>query len=286
MRINPLPSSFGVEIHDLDIRSIDDNAMRVLTKTLYENLFVVIRGQKLEEEEYLSFGRCWGKPIPVVVDHVQMAGYPDLMCIGNTLEKDWDDAVRLGSTAWHTDQSYELVPASATMLYSIKVPKSAGETEFCDMRSAYRDLDDSTKGQADGLQVAHQYGRGVQWDEHGPVPTVSQEQDDRLPVVYQPLVMKHHIIESKALYALGNTHFDIEGMVESDGKKLLARLRSHCLQDCYCYSYRYKVGDVAIWDTFQTMHRAQQIRVATGKDDARLLWRISVRGKPKIYLNL
>ena len=268
---------------DFDVRDCNEYAMRALTEALYEHLFVVIRGQKLNEKNYASFGHHWGKPIPIIVDHVQMVGYPAMMCIGNTLEKDRDDAVRLGSTAWHTDQSYESTPASATMLYAIKVPRFAGETEFCDMRAAYRHLDDVTKNQIDGLQVLHQYGRGVQSGEHGPVPTISQEQDDCLAVVYQPLVMKHHVVGSKALYGLGNTHFGIEGMTESDGKKLLATLRAHCLQDCYCYSYRYKVGDVAIWDTFQTMHRARPIRVAEGKEDGRLLWRISVRGKPQIY---
>jgi hypothetical protein len=31
------------------------------------------------------------------------------------------------------------------------------------------------------------------------------------------------------------------------------------------------------------MHKAVPIEIATGKKDSRLLWRISVRGKPAVY---
>ena len=42
--------------------------------------------------------------------------------------RDHDPKIRNGAALWHTDQSYESEPASATMLYSIRAPQSGGES--------------------------------------------------------------------------------------------------------------------------------------------------------------
>jgi taurine dioxygenase len=70
-----------------------------------------------------------------------------------------------------------------------------------------------------------------------------------------------------------------------DGKavELLEQLKDHVLQEKYIYRHKYQVGGVAVWDTFQTLHSSRQIGIATCEEDSRMLWRISVRGKPAIY---
>ena len=70
-----------------------------------------------------------------------------------------------------------------------------------------------------------------------------------------------------------------------DGKaiELLEQLKDHVLQEKFIYRHKYQVGDVAIWDTFQTLHCGREIGIATREEDSRMLWRISVRGKPTIY---
>ena len=72
-------------------------------------------------------------------------------------------------------------------------------------------------------------------------------------------------------------------MPETEAEDLIAELKEHVLQEKYIYRHKYNVGDIAVWDTFQTMHSAVPIEVSTSETDARLLWRISIRGKPRIY---
>ena len=86
-----------------------------------------------------------GTPIPHVLDHMRMPGYPELLAVGNTEEKDSSSDIRNGAALWHTDQSYERQPASATMLYSILVPSIGGQTKLADMSAAYDALDDKTR---------------------------------------------------------------------------------------------------------------------------------------------
>ena len=213
-----------------------------------------------------------------------MPDYPAMMVVGNTDEKDKNETIRNGTVLWHTDQSYEKIPASATMLHAIKVPQTGGRTQICNMVKAYEDLDDDTKMRLESLQVAHQYGRGkLRPEEFRASPIMTSEQQEKLPTFYHPLVMPHPITGLKALYAVGQTSYAIKGMEDNEAIALLEQLKDHVLQEKYIYRHKYRVGDIAIWDTFQTLHSGEMIDVATGESDARLMWRISVRGKPAIY---
>jgi taurine dioxygenase len=285
MEIKALNGNFGVEIYGIDLRDAADNDLiRILTQTLYEHRVIVIRNQSFTENSYLEFGKHWGTPIPHVLDHLRMHRYPALMVVGNTEEKDQIETVRNGTALWHTDQSYEAIPASATMLYAIKVPIIGGETQICNMVAAYEDLDQATKQRLDSLQVAHQYGRGkLRPFEFVASPITTQTQEDQLPTFYHPLVMRHHITGEKALYAVGQSSYGIRGMENGKALYFLEELKDHVLQEKYIYRHKYEIGDVAIWDTFQTLHSGRQIGIATCEEDSRLLWRISVRGKPAIY---
>ena len=285
MEIKRLNAHFGAEVLEIDLRdSVNNDLIRTLAQAVYENRVIIIRNQSLTEENYLKFGRHWGAPIPHVLDHLRMLRHPELMVVGNTEEKDQVETVRNGTALWHTDQSYEAIPASATMLYAIKVPTIGGETQICNMVAAYQDLDQTTKQRLDSMQVAHQYGRGkLRSFEFAASPITTQEQQDQLPTFYHPLVMRHHITGEKALYGVGQSSYGIKGMEDGKAVELLEQLKDHVLQEKYIYRHKYQVGDVAVWDTFQTLHSGRQIGVATCEEDSRMLWRVSVRGKPAIY---
>jgi taurine dioxygenase len=278
--ITPLDAPLGAEVTGCDITArLDEETFDTLVRALREHLVLAIRGQSLDEDSYLRFGRRWGDPIPHVLDHMRMAGYPEMMTIGNTEERDRDPKIRNGAALWHTDQSYERVPASATMLYSIIAPAHGGETQFCNMRAAYEALDADLRERIDGLQVAHKYGRGRTAPDEPPVnPLINADQDSRVPAIYHPLVLRHPLGGTRALYALGHGAHGIAGMDDDEAEALLEQLKTHCRQERFIYRHKYAVGDVVIWDTLQTMHRATPIDVPRGEDDARLLWRISVRG--------
>ena len=285
MNIAPLKANFGAEVLDVDLsRPLSDENLQALTEGLYQHRVLVIRNQQLTEQQYLNFGLRWGTPIPLVLDHLRMPGFPALMVVGNTEDKDRSEAVRNGTVLWHTDQSYEAVPASATMLYAIKVPVVGGETQICNMTAAYEDLAPEMKEQLSTLQVAHQYGRGkLRSYEFAASPIKTSDQQEKLPTHFHPLILNHHVTKKKTLYAVGQSSYAIQGLDDEDAVALLEKLKDHALQEKYIYRHKYKVGDVAIWDTFQTLHSGSKINVATSEKDSRLLWRISVRGKPDIY---
>ncbi len=103
-----------------------------------------------------------------------------------------------------------------------------------------------------------------------------------MPPVHHPLVMRHPVTGRKALYAIDHGAYAIRGMACRRAGALLDSLKVHALREDHVYRHRYRCGDLVIWDTLQTMHAASPIAFASSPDNARLLWRISVRGLPRI----
>ena len=283
--VNKLDANFGAEVFGVDLSGdVTDETIRYLSNALYENQVLVIRNQRLDRDQYLSFGRRWGTPIPHVLDHMRMTDYPEMMTVGNTEQRDKEPQIRNGAALWHTDQSYEKNPASATMLYSIKNPEIGGETQFCNMRMAYESLDAKTKTKIAELRMKHKYGYGVLRPGELQVnPLLNDDQDNRVPPVLHPIVMPHPITATKSLYALGHGAYGIEDMDDESAHALIASLKEYVLDERFIYRHRYAVGDVVIWDTLQTMHSATPIEVPNRGSEERLLWRISVRDTPGIY---
>ena len=96
------------------------------------------------------------------------------------------------------------------------------------------------------------------------------------------IVRPHDVTGRRTLYGVAGTPYAIEGMDEDEGAALLEAVKRHALKECFIYRHKYREGDVAIYDTTQTLHSGTPIGPATSGRDTRLLWRISVRGKPRV----
>ena len=284
IRIERLPAPFGCAAHGVDLTAgVDDDQFRTLSQALYQHRLLVLKDQTCNKDAFLRFGRQWGVPIQHVVDTARMPGYPDLLEVGNMARRKQDPLTRNSAAFWHTDQSYEADVATATMLYARKVPDEGGETRILDMKAAYDDLDEPTRERIDGLVAVHFYGSTSGRDGELPTPKLTDTQAANVPPVPHPLVRPHTVTGERALYAIGGTAFDIEGMPGDAADRLIRTLKAHCVQDKYIYAHKYEVGDIAIWDTQKTMHCATPIGAPNGPGTERLLWRISVRGVPGVY---
>jgi taurine dioxygenase len=282
--VDALDAAFGAEIRGVDCaRPIGDDTLGHLVELLHHNKLLVFRHQRFTPEAYLRFGGAWGRPHPHVLDHLRMPGFPAIMEIGNTQGKDRDDNVRNGAAFWHTDQSYEAEPASATMLYCLKAPAHGGETQIADMVAAYDTLSEEMRERIDGLQAVHLYGAASGVDGEAKAAWFrNDEQQQRVPAVTHALVRPHPVTGQRALYAVAGTPIAIEGMSREEGDALLAELKQHALQERFIYRHKYEPGDLAVYDTSLTLHSATPIDIADGAASERLMWWISVKGEPRV----
>ena len=286
-KVSPLPGHFGTEVTHIDVSSdqLSDEVFKELLNVLYENRFMVLRDQHLSKGEYLAFGRRFGTPIPHVLKDSRMPDFPEMMTISNT--KIVGDQPHNGAAHWHTDQSYEADPANATMLYCIQAPRKGGETQFCDMMSAYKALPEDTKASIEHIEVEHRYGAGIARRAIDLTPArlgdQDQEQIDTAPLFVHPLVKRHPVTGRKTLYSVAGTSQGIRGMALDEARKLLLQLGDHAFQDRFLTKHKYRENDLLVWDTIATMHAAAPIFVLPEPEDVRVLYRISVRGIPPVY---
>ena len=284
IRFEAFDGPFGMAVHGVDVAAgIDDATFRQLAEALYENRVIVLKGQDCAKEAYLAFGRQWGTPITHVVNTARMPDYPEMMALGNTADWAADDINRNAAAFWHTDQSYDANIATATMLYARKVPDVGGQTRVADMKAAYDDLDAETRARIDDLVAMHFYGATSGQDSEIGIARLNERQAEKVPPVPHHLVRKHAVTGEKALYAVAGTAYAIEGMADDEALALISELKAHVLQDKDIYQHAYEVGDIAMWDTQMTLHSATPIDRPDGPGSERLVWRISVCGKPPLF---
>jgi len=283
LRLRPLWDRFGAAIEGVDLsRKLPRQTWIAILAALHRHLVILFRGQNLTPEEFIRVGRAFGEPIPHVLDHLRLKDHPEIFTLSNEAAR--PEEIRNGAAYWHTDQSYEAEPASATMLYAIRVPGKGGETLFADMNSAYDELPEPERRGIAQLKVLHLYGNrdGGMYGEPIAAPLISEEQVSKVPTVTHPLVRPHPVTGRPTLYAVAGTSRGIEDWPEERARELLANLKKHATQARYVRAHKYEVGDLIVWDTAATLHAGTPMPAAQGEDDQRHMYRISVRGRPPL----
>jgi taurine dioxygenase len=276
MRLKKLSRDFGLEASGVDLaRPLSDGAFREIEEAFFDGQVLVFRGQKLTTRGFLGFARRFGPPEPHVVDQFHHPEYADILILSNVVRDGKPAGLADAGTYFHTDYSYLEMPARATMLYSIQVPKVGGDTLFANQYAAYDGLPDSLKKKMENLVALHHYGNRDDLDESSrtAASVLSREQEQKMTWVRHRIARKHPVTGRTALYAVSGSSFGIEGMPEDEAVDLLDELKRHATQEKYQLRLKYGVGDVVIWDNASLLHSATLI----DPNDARTLWRITIK---------
>jgi taurine dioxygenase len=268
----------GAEVPGVDLsRPLSREVFEEVRDALHRHHVLVFPAQSLGPESFLDFARRFGPPEPHVLDQFHHPEYPDILILSNVKKDGKPVGLADGGTYWHSDYSYLDIPARATLLYSIQVPKAGGDTLFADQEQAYEELPESTRKRIDGMVTLNIYGNRDDLDPASRtsayVPTEEQKELRGARLIRHPLVRRHPYSGRKALYAVSGTSFAIEGMPEADGLALLRELAAHSTQSKYQFRVKYGVGDVVVWDNASVLHSA----TLTDPDDPRTLYRITTK---------
>ena len=286
LSVAPLEAPFGVRVGNLDLRGkINERLIENLADLLYQHRILVINNQSLDHAQYYHFGQQWGRLIRHVLEYLRVPGYPEMMAIGNTQEKDRDAATRNGAVHWHTDGSYKIEPTTVTMLYARVAPKLGGETLFNDMVAAYKALEPQQQKLAESRTAKHFFGAAkLSPGEYPVTPIKTDKQAKAVPPVVKPLVMRHPVTGHKALYGLGQSPFQVNELPQTEGDAYLGELKAHATQPQFVYRHHYALGDIVLFDCLSTMHSGTPNDFAQSTDaaNARLLWRLSTEGFPTL----
>src|SRR5882672_9727787 len=271
-------SCLGADIDGVDLsQPLADATFDEIRDALHRHHVLAIRGQKLHPASYLEFSKRFGPPEPHVLDQFHHPQYPDILVLSNVVRYGKPVGLADGGTYWHTDYSYLDIPARATLLYSVEVPKLGGDTLFADQEQAYEDLPAAMKKRIEGLTTLNVYGNRDDLDlasrTSAFAPTEEQKEKRGAFLIRHPLVRRHPYTRRKALYAVSGTSFAIDGIPDEGGIGLLRELAAHSTQKKYQFRMQYGVGDIVIWDNASVLHSA----TLTDPADPRTLFRITTK---------
>jgi taurine dioxygenase len=261
--------AFGLEADEI---SADFNEV---WQAFFIGQVLVFRSQKLTPSGFLAFAKQLGRPEPHVIEQFHHPEHADILILSNVQKDGKPIGLADAGTYFHTDYSYLDVPARATTLYSIQVPRKGGDTLFADQYAAYDGLSSSMKRRIENLVALHHYGNRDDLDQGSRTvaSVLTEEQEQKMAGVRHPVARRHPITGRTALYAVSGSSFGIEGMPEDEAVSLLDELKRHATQEKYQLRLKYGVGDVVIWDNASLLHSA----TLTDPADPRTLWRITIK---------
>lgn len=283
LKFDPLPNSpFGACVSGLDLsKPLATADVEAVQDALPKYRALSFADQQLQPMDFVRFSTYFGTPHPHVLEHLRLPGHAEILVLTNIVEDESKPNGHNGAAFWHTDNSYETQPASATMLYAREVPLSGGETLICDMVAAYRALPQAMKRDCAPLLVRHRYGNRDQ-DKEFAAGQLQGRQADKVPEVTHPLVHQHPVSGETCLYAVAASARGIVGVPDDEALDLLGELKNHCTQSQFVAAHRYAVDEIFIWDTLITMHAAAVMDVAQDASNTRVMHRISVKGHKRL----
>jgi taurine dioxygenase len=255
LEIRPLSDALGAEISGLDLtRPLDEKTVAAIQQAFLKHHLLCIRSEPLEPAEFAQVAGYFGKPQLQLLRKRRHGETPEVSILESTYKKPEDkpDDMRLVRlSGWHTDDSYFAMPAKATMLQSIVIPDSGGETKFCNMRKAYADLPAEKKNHIKGLRAVHGYDT-----QRAPARAakLTQEEESETPAVDHPLVRTHDDTGDMEIYFNSIGTDLVMGMDRAESDALLDEIYAHVTQPKYQYHHKWRVGDILLWDNRCLMH--------------------------------
>ncbi|MGI9366714.1 MAG: TauD/TfdA dioxygenase family protein [Rhizobiaceae bacterium] len=273
MDIRPLTGGLGAEIFGADVK--DSRQFADIHAAFAKHSVIVLRGQPVTPEDHLRFARRFG-PINVNRFFKPVDGYAEIATV--LKEKDQKEAIGEG---WHTDHSYDQVPAMGSILRAIEMPPFGGDTLFVSMAAAYEALSESMRQFLDGLMAVHSsrhvFGANSLDSEAANSGRLGNAraatQDARHPVV-----ITHPLSRRRGLFVnpVFTTH--IEGLNSDESDAILDMLYEHCKQPEFQCRVRWQAGDITMWDNRATWHKA----INDYQGFRRLMHRVTVDGEPLV----
>ena len=225
----------------------------------------------------MAFTRQFGEPEVHVLNEYHKAQHPEIFELSNIGPDGKPNAVHpdLGTLFWHSDGSFQEVPALATLLYAEQVPAEGGHTLFADMIGAYEALGAAERARFATLRVLHDLH--VSRRKAG-YAGMTDAQRAAAPPVEHPLVRLHPPTGRRALY-LGSHGQEFVGVEPLASRGLFERIMNHCTEPRFVYEHVWRPGDLVMWDNRATVHRGTEYDTAV---EPRVVRRTVLRGEPPI----
>jgi taurine dioxygenase len=275
----PLTQHIGAEIRGIDLHEKpDEETIAAIHQAWLDHLVFIFPGQKLSQEDLVRVTHYFGEQ----AQHSRPAKYfpkgyssllPGIMLISNIRENGEPiGALPDGEMMFHHDMIHVEVPSKATLLYSVEIPSSGGNTLFASGYAAYDTLDPAIRDRLEGRLAEHHYNYGS-----------TQKGDSRGTEAFgecvHPVFRTHEETGKKAVYVNRLMTAGIVDMPQEENEPLLNAVFDHAEKPEFVYEHVWRVGDLLLWDNRCSSHA----RTDFPSTERRLMLRTTVKGTVRPY---
>ena len=273
MEMVPLALACGVEIRGVALTQAQGDSLEAIRQAVHENGVALFRDQHdFTPEAHIAFARRWGG-IDLNNYFPLTEGHPEIAVV----RKRADQVTNIGG-GWHTDHSYDQVPAMGSVLVARTLPPSGGDTLWAHMGAAYDALSDDLKQEIEGLEAYHSADHI--YEEDGLYAQTDMAADLRGQSLRtgatHPVVIRHPHTGRRLLYVNSAFTLNIVGRTRAESLPLLQRLYDAATAADNTCRVAWEPGSVAIWDNRTTWHLAMN----DYQGHAREMHRITLTGEP------
>ena len=271
--VTPLGHFVGAEVSGVDIaEGLSEQQFLEVRQAFVTHGVIFIRNQNITPDQHISFSERWGE-ISVNRFFQAVESHPVIA----EVRKEAHQTSNIGSS-WHTDHSYDQLPAMGSILYARTVPKLGGDTLFSSMYAAYEHLSDGMKNTLHRMRAEHSSRHAFSeaayvgvGDVEGRLSNTAEATQDAV----HPVIIKHPLSGKPALYVNGEFTVKFEGWSKEESQPLLDYLYSHAYKNEFTCRFKWTQGSLAIWDNRATQHCA----LNDYDGEQRLMHRITISGE-------
>ena len=298
LNFTPLSPLFGATVAGLKPGAISAAEAASLKSGLAKHKVLSIPTENASPDDFLSVARAFGELEPFFLSAYSLETHPEIYVLSNVRRNGAPIGRDGAGFHWHSDHTFQEKPCSATLLHGVTCPAEGGDTLFVDMIAAYRRLPDKMKTQLQGLKAVHKYQkkefaftaeRDIDPDMAGKIEKLKRLRDEEearqarsasakasgaVPEVAHPIVRTHPVTGEKALYLNEEMTVGVEDMDGDAGRTLLRQLAVHATPEDAILRYKWRSGDIVIWDNASTMHSATY----TDPAHDRVMHRLTIKG--------
>jgi taurine dioxygenase len=273
LEIRPSGGGVGAFVDNIDLATLDEGQAAQLKSALGDYGVLFFRGQEMTTDQHLAMAEHFGGVnVNRFFKHV-----PEEPRIAE-VRKEPDQKANIGGW-WHTDHSYDQIPAMGSILLARETPPLGGDTVFANMYSAYETLSDGLKATLEGLNAVHSsrhvFGKGARYKERGEdLKGRLGNEDAAQQDTVHPVVIRHPISGRKALYVNPGFTLRFDGWTDAESAPLLQFLYQHASRQEFQYRFQWANGSIAFWDNRATWHFA----INDYHGHRRLMHRVTVEG--------
>jgi taurine dioxygenase len=249
MNIEPMSAALGAEVMGFDLRELDESRADQLRELILEYQVVGFRDQHLSDDEHVAVAEALGDPWIHPMD--RLVGVTSATPSELRVKSDH----QLKTDTWHIDVTYAPCPPAFGILRAIDVPPVGGDTMWANLTLAAERLPEELRAQLQEKVTVHDVPEILIELKAPAFPDQDTSIWQReLVGVRQPLLRRHPETDAVGIFGLGDA--PVEGLTDSDSADLMALVTEHATNLNFTCRWRWRNGDVVIWDERCTAHYA------------------------------